>query len=197
MTPGVRLARRRAAAALALLFALAAGMPAHAQERVLRLEPADTVIRFRVKARAHQVLGTMPLEAGEVRFDVTTGAASGEIVMDPSRADTGVEMRNRTMRDEVFETGKYPRMVFRPRAIVGSLPEVGRAELRLEGTFEIHGGEHELALPVSAEVGDGRLHATTTFEIPYVAWGLKNPGNHMLKVGDVVEVRIDLTGRLE
>ena len=181
----------------ALVLALAAAAPHAAAERVLSLDPATTTIRFRVKARAHQVLGTMPLESGELRFDPVTGEASGEIVMDPSRAVTGIGTRDRTMRREVFEVETHPQIVFRPERVLGEVPDQGQAEVRLDGTLSIHGGEHSLSLPVTLQAGPHGLRATTTFEIPYVAWGMRNPGNAMLRVSDTVEVKIETAGVLE
>jgi polyisoprenoid-binding protein YceI len=182
---------------LTLLLPLAMADGAAAAERTLRLDPASTTIRFRVKARAHQVLGTMPLESGELRFDSATGEAGGEIVMDPGRAETGIAMRDRTMRDEVFEVQRFPRLVFRPKSVAGEVPARGDGMVRLEGTLEIHGGEHPVELPVTIHTADAGIRATTTFVIPYVVWGMKNPGNAMLRVGDTVEVRIETSGRLE
>ena len=181
----------------AVLLALAAVAPLSAVERTLRLDPASTTIRFRVQARAHQVVGTMPLVSGELRFDDSTGAASGEIVMDPAKAVTGIGKRDRTMRAVVFEVERYPVVVFRPREVVGEVPEQGESQVRLEGTLAIHGGEHALSLPVTVQAGGTGIRATTTFEIPYVAWGMTNPGNAMLRVSDTVEVRIEMRGTLE
>ena len=177
------------AVAVCLLLALPAA--AAAAERTLHLDPAKTTIRFRVKARAHQVLGTMPLVSGELRIDTTTGAASGEVVMDPGRAETGVQMRDRTMRTEVFEVERYPLLVFRPQEVSGEIPEAGEGRVQLVGVLEIHGGEHPVTLPVALQASPEGLRAGTTFTIPYVEWGMHNPGNAMLRVDDTVEVRIE------
>ena len=189
--------RSRPALPALLLLALAAASPIAAAERTLRLDPAATTIRFRVQARAHQVVGTMPLVSGEVRFDPATGAAGGRIVMDPAKAVTGIGKRDRTMRAVVFEVERFPLVVFTPRAVTGEVPEQGEGEVRLEGTLAIHGGEHTLSLPVTVDAGAAGIRATTTFEVPYVAWGMTNPGNAMLRVADTVEVRIETSGTLQ
>jgi polyisoprenoid-binding protein YceI len=77
------------------------------------------------------------------------------------------------------------------------VPAAGEATVRLEGTLDIHGGEHPVTLPVELQATGDRLRATTTFVIPYVSWGMKNPGNAMLNVADTVEVRIETSGRLD
>jgi polyisoprenoid-binding protein YceI len=180
-----------------LLLALGAGQALVAAERSLRLDPATTSIRFRVKARAHQVLGTMPLEAGELRFDPDTGEAGGEIVMDPTRAVTGIQRRDRTMRQQVFEVERFPRIVFHPERVEGEVAREGTSELRLDGTLSIHGTEHTVSLPVTVRSGSGGIRAVAVFEIPYVAWGMRNPGNALLRVDDTVEVRVEAAGVLE
>jgi polyisoprenoid-binding protein YceI len=185
----------RSVVALVGIFASVASLGA--AERTLRLDPATTTIRFRVKARAHQVLGTMPLVNGELRFDPETGTASGEIVMDPARAETGVQMRDRTMREEVFEVDRYPLLVFRPQRVAGEVPDEGLGRVQLEGTLAIHGSEHALTLPVALEATAEGIRASTTFSIPYVEWGMRNPGNAMLRVSDTVEVKIETSGVLE
>jgi polyisoprenoid-binding protein YceI len=143
------------------------------------------------------VLGTMPLESGIVRFDLDTGEASGEIVMDPLRAQTGIQRRDRTMREVVFEVVRFPRVVFRPESVAGSALGGGKSELQLHGTVAIHGTEHAITLPVAVESGPDGIRATTTFEVPYVAWGMRNPGNAVLNVDDTVEVKIETAGVLE
>ena len=187
----------RALRSLALCLALVWPAAAAAAPQTFRLDPAKTAIRFRVKARAHQVLGTMPLVSGELRFDTATGEASGEIVMDPVRAETGIQMRDRTMRTEVFEVDRYPRMVFRPQRVAGEVPESGPGRIQLEGVLDIHGGEHAVTLPVALDAGADGIRASATFTIPYVEWGMKNPGNAMLRVDDTVEVRIEASGVVE
>ena len=198
VTAAGRQGRRRSLRALALAaLALASAATAGAAERSLRFDAAATTIHFRVKARAHQVLGNMPLVSAELRFDPETGAASGEIVMDPSRATTGVQMRDRTMRDEVFEVAQFPQIVFRPERVVGEVPAEGEGRVQLEGTLVIRGDEHPLTLAVALKADAGGILASTTFVIPYVEWGMKNPGNQLLRVADTVEVKIDAAGVLE
>ena len=42
-----------------------------------------------------------------------------------------------------------------------------------------------------------RMHATMAFEIPYVAWGMKDPSNFILKVGKSVHMTIETAGPLQ
>ena len=60
-------------------------------------------------------------------------------------------------------------------------------EVEVHGKIRIHGADHEMALHFRVGA-DGT--ASTHFTIPYVQWGMKNPSNFLLKVGDKVEIEV-------
>ena len=49
---------------------------------------------------------------------------------------------------------------------------------------------HELTIPITVDAGDGQYTASTTFSVPYVKWGMKNPSTFFLRVSDKIEVSI-------
>ena len=67
----------------------------------------------------------------------------------------------------------------------------------MHGVLALHGSEHELSVPVTGEIAGDRWHGTGAFKIPYVEWGLKSPSNFFLKADPVVEVEVELAGRVE
>jgi hypothetical protein len=69
--------------------------------------------------------------------------------------------------------------------------------LKLHGMFKIHGSDHELTMEVQAKAEPNRMTAEITFDVPYVAWGMKNPSNLILKVGKTVQVAIHANTALE
>jgi polyisoprenoid-binding protein YceI len=66
----------------------------------------------------------------------------------------------------------------------------GESPLQLSGILKLRGEEHELMLATTVTRSGGQLTASTHFMIPYVDWGLKNPGGLLLRVGN--QVQIDL-----
>src|SRR5688572_14627769 len=96
---------------IAFLIASVQLAPAlHAESWVYRLDPATTKVTFLLDAFMHKVHGSAPLLRGEVRFD-DSGQASGEIVVDATKAETGSEGRDKDMHAKVLESSKFGEIV--------------------------------------------------------------------------------------
>jgi polyisoprenoid-binding protein YceI len=173
--------------------------PLHAESWVYRLDPATTKVTFLLDAFLHKVHGSAPLVRGEVRFD-DSGQASGEIVVDATRAETGSEGRDKDMHAKVLESAKFGEIVLAIDGFEGRFDPAAPGQVRVSGRFKIHGAEHPLSLDMKlAPEGTGaekKLGATTSFTVPYVEWGMKDPSRAFLRVGKVVEVTIDAHGSL-
>ncbi|HEX5042794.1 MAG TPA: YceI family protein [Candidatus Polarisedimenticolaceae bacterium] len=162
----------------------------------LALSPKDTKVTFTLDATAHTVHGTVPLTSGTIHFDPASGRASGEIVLDLARAQTGNQGRDEDMHAKVLESGRYPRAVFRLQRIQGTLRPTGTSEIVLQGTLLFHGAEHPLEIPARVTTTGNHVRADGHLTIPYVAWGLRDPSKFVLRVGKSVEVRVEVEGDL-
>jgi len=170
---------------------------ARAQETVVTFDAASTKVEFTLGATLHTVHGTFQLKRGQVRFDPSTGQASGEIAIDATSGNSGSEDRDKKMHNEILESEKYPEIVFVPSHVQGAVPAQGNAKVEVAGVLRLHGQEHPTTLVISVErAGERELSTTTQFGIPYVKWGLKNPSTFLLHVSDTVEVEIQATGRV-
>ena len=173
--------------------------PLHAESWVYRLDPATTKVTFLLDAFMHKVHGSAPLVRGEIRFD-DSGQASGEIVVDATQASTGSEGRDKDMHAKVLESSSYAEIVLALDGFEGKFDPAAPSRVTVEGRFRIHGAEHPLTLEMSlTPEGAGAektLGATTTFTVPYVEWGMKDPSKAFLRVGKVVDVTIDARGAL-
>lgn len=180
------------------LLALAAfALPACAAEYSLDLKPADTKVRFSVDSTLHTVHGTFALKSGEIVFDTVSGKASGRVVVDVASGSSDSDARDSRMHAVVLESKKFPEAVFVPDRIDGQLAIPGSSAVKLHGVFTLHGAPHEMTIDVQTSGTRGQFHAALDFDIPYVAWGLKDPGNFMLKVNKIVKMSIETTGALE
>jgi polyisoprenoid-binding protein YceI len=176
---------------------LLTSLPLAAAEEGIELDPARTAISFTLGDVLHTVHGTFKLKRGAVKFNSSTGAASGEIVVDVASGNSGNGGRDKRMHKEILESARYPDAVFKPDHVSGDLALHGESQLDLHGNFQIHGAAHELTLHFRAEVKNGEVSASTGFLIPYVQWGMKYPSNFLLRVSDKVELNVQAAGRLQ
>ena len=197
--------RLSASAALRFAFGLAVlggaiaaidAAPAVAADKVLTLDPAACALTFLLDTTFHEVHGTMKVKGGSIRFDPSTGAASGEITVDATSAETGNGRRDKTMHGDILESAKFPAIVFKVERVEGALPGATPGDLKLHGVMSMHGGVHPVVMPASVRIEAGTVHAEAHLSVPYVEWGLKDPSFLFIRAEKTVEVTITAQGRL-
>jgi polyisoprenoid-binding protein YceI len=180
-----------------LLAATASPRPqTNSSDIVLRVDPAQSKIHWTLGATAHTVHGTFSLKRGNLHINPATGKAGGEIAADATSGESGNDSRDKKMHKEVLESARFTEIVFRPDHLEGAVSPKGSSSVQLHGTFAIHGGEHELTVPVQAELNGGHWKGTAKFSVPYANWGLKNPSGFLLKVDPAVEIELELSGNV-
>jgi len=142
----------------------------------------------------HTVHGTFKLKRGTIHFDDATGQASGELVVDATSGDSGSKARDGKMHKEILESQKFPEIIFTPQRFKGTLMPSGKSHLDVDGQFTIHGETHPMTLAIEADFGHGTT-ADTSFDVPYVKWGMKNPSTFILRVNDKVQISIHAVAR--
>src|SRR6266852_3877324 len=188
-----------APATLAVLSALpqhAAPQPP-ASEIVLRLDPAQSMVHWTLGSTVHTVHGSFAFKKGTLRLDTSTGKASGEIAVDATSGNSGNDSRDKKMHNEVLESARYAEVIFRPDRVEGKIAPQGVITVQVHGLFVLHGSEHELTVPVQADLAGDRWTASAKFNVPFIDWGLKNPGNFFLRVDHAVGIELDLKGSLQ
>jgi polyisoprenoid-binding protein YceI len=175
------------------------GQLAQAQNRSMKvvLDPAQTEIHWKLSG-LHPVHGTFKLKSGEFLFNPKTGMAEGEILVDATTGESGNAARDKRMQDEVLESNRYPAIFYHPTEIKGPFKAgEGTQDLTAEGTFNIHGADHPLELPVKVQISADTVTATTRFTVPYVEWGMKNPSRFLLRVSKQVEIEVSAKGTIK
>jgi polyisoprenoid-binding protein YceI len=168
--------------------------PVAVQQIVLGLDPAQTKVHWTLDSSVHTVHGTFALKSGAVHFDPESGKAGGEVVVFTTSGDSGNRSRDEKMHKEVLESSKYPDVAFHPTQVEGKVARNGDSDVKLHGILVLHGAEHELIVPVHAQLGAGQWNGTAKFEVPFIKWGLKDPSNWLLKVKPVVQVDVEMAG---
>jgi polyisoprenoid-binding protein YceI len=129
-----------------------------------------------------------------VHFDPESGKAGGEIVVYAASGDSGNSSRDARMHKEVLQSEKYPDALFHPEQVEGKVARTGASEVKLHGVLVLRGQEHEIIVPVRAQLTADRWTGTASFPVPYIEWGMKDPSNWLLKVKPVVNVELEMGG---
>ena len=164
------------------------------KEIALSVEPSRSQVHWSVESTLHAVHGTFAVKSGAFQLDPSTGKSSGEIIVSAESGESGNSSRDEKMHNDVLEVGTYPDVIFRPTQLDGKFSTSGGSDITVHGAFVLHGGSHDIAVPVHAEFYGSSWKGSGKFEVPYIQWGLKNPSNFLLKVQPLVEVDLDLAG---
>jgi polyisoprenoid-binding protein YceI len=116
------------------------------------------------------------------------------VIVDVTSGESGSRARDRRMHKDILESSRYPDAVFAPDHFDGHFGPEGSVDLQVHGVFKIPGTEHEVTFPMRIEMQGEQVTATMHFVVPYVKWGMKNPSNFLLRVGDKVQIEIRTSG---
>jgi len=178
-------------------------LPQHAAPRVpasdvvFALDVAQSKVTWSLGTTFHTVHGSFALKKGTLRLDPATGKASGEIIVDAASGKSGNDSRDKKMHKEVLESGRYAEVVFRPDRVEGKIAPQGTSTVQVHGILVLHGSEHELTVPVQAELAADHWTGNAKFSVPFIDWGLKNPSTFFNKVNHAVEIDLELKGSLQ
>lgn len=181
---------------IAIVALLVSCAPLLGQQAQVTLNPALSHVTWTLGATLHNVHGTFKLKSGSILFDPASGNASGEIVVDATSGESGNNARDNKMHKDVLESKRYQEISFFPKHVLGKLAPEGTSTLQVQGVFHIHGADHDMTLSMPVQAKGGEVTAASDFNIPYQAWGMKNPSTLFLKVENQVEVKIDAVGKL-
>lgn len=166
-------------------------------ELTLKLDPLQSRLNWTLGSTLHTVHGTFAIKSGVLRFDPVSGSAAGEFVVSSASGESGNASRDKKMHSEILESVRYPEVIFRPTKIEGQVSIQGTSEVQLQGKFRLHGSEHDLSVPVHAELTGEHWKGSARFRVPYIQWGLKSPNTFLLKADPAVEVEVELSGTLQ
>src|ERR1700682_4415788 len=168
-----------------------------ASEIVLGIDPAKSKVHWTLGSAVHTVHGSFAFKKGTLQLDTSTGKARGEIIVDATSGNSGNDSRDKKMHIEVLESARYGEFIFRPDRVEGKITLPGTFTVQVHGLLVLHGSEHELTVPVQAELAGDHWTGSAKFNVPFIDWGLKNPGNFFLKVDHAVQIELELKGSLQ
>jgi len=186
-----------AAAALALLGASA---PARAASTAFLLtRPGQAEVRFAVEAPLDTIGGLAYGVLGAAQLDQETSATTARLVVDLTSFRTGIELRDEDLRDQFFETSRFPNAVLEVKQVQwAQKPAPGAAA---QGTafasLNLHGVSKQFTAPITAKLGerDGHpaIHVRATFDLKLSDFNIQRPRRLFLKLGDTAHVTFEGT----
>jgi polyisoprenoid-binding protein YceI len=177
-------------------YSTALAVSSGAQDAVLELDPANTLISYTLKGWPHISQGTFKLQKGVVRIDPATGKATGSVIVDANSVASGSHMRDGETRNSILETGRYPTINFNPQQVEGQRVRQGDFPIKAHGTLMLHGAAHEVTIEMVVRPAGDDFTATGHFAVPYVAWGMKNPSILMFRCADTVDIDVSAHGHV-
>jgi polyisoprenoid-binding protein YceI len=171
---------------------LALAFVAQAQA-VFNIDASESRAAFTLPDVLHTVRGSFKVKRGSIQFD-PSGVASGEIVVDAATGESGNGARDKRMHQNILESQKFPEIVFVPTRVRSTVNATRESKLEIDGTFTIHGASHPLTAAAVVNASAGHVEAKVHFAVPYVAWGMKNPGTLFLRCAESVDIDLDASG---
>jgi len=179
----------------ATLFLLAATCVAGEPEALhYRVVSAGSELRWELPATLHTVHGTAPQVEGTVDAEPTPGGEwriRSRIAAAASAMATGNASRDRTMREKVLETDRFPEIVFESRRIVADLARFRpgqRFTVEVSGDLTVHGKALPVRLPVDVEVLSDHAVLSGSFPLSWKAYDLADPSFGIIRVREPLKV---------
>jgi polyisoprenoid-binding protein YceI len=179
-------------AVLCLLGSAVLPSVSRAQAPVFAVTPEDSSIKFNVKASV-AINGNFDKWDAALTFtspDVSTGVL--DIKIQAASVDTGSGMKNGKLKGkDFFDVDQNPLITFHSTKLV----QTGPNAVEVDGDFTIRGATkpEKLTFTVTgAGTGSGAITGTMTFDRK--DYGM-NKGIPFVKIGDHVDVTVDLKGK--
>jgi polyisoprenoid-binding protein YceI len=196
------LTRRRSAVAPALAAALAL-CPAAAR-------PADTppfrVVRGEIRVICPLTVGglfetkTTAISGTVSRDTASPGALGGELRVDLSRLDTGIELRNTHLREKYLEVARgaeFATAVLSAVRLDKADAPTFRGQTPFTGTLLLHGTRRPVAGQAEIHPEGNEVHVVASFSVRLDDYGIAPPRYLGVGVKNEVQVKVSLVAAPE
>lgn len=132
-------------------------------------------------------------------FDVDPAkliSAKGKVTIDLRTLDTGIDLRNKHMRENHLHTDSFPNAVFSLDSISGdgTLSAEAPMSLAIHGQMTIHGVTKSITTPATlSAVGAHGMRIQAEFPLKITEYGIPRPEFLFLKLAEEVRIVVDLS----
>lgn len=173
---------------------------ANAHARSYQLNPkAKNRVEFHSKATLESFSGKAKSITAE--FDVepeNLAATRGKVTVDLRSLDTGIDMRNKHMRENHLHTDSFPSAIFNVDSLrMLSSPRTGTDSVAVYGVMTIRGVSQATAargvVTTQPGSGEGARRFEAEFPLKITDFGIPRPEFLFLKLAEEVKIVVDLT----
>ncbi len=177
-----------------------------ASAETFRITPGKpNLVRFESKAPLESFDGSTRQVQGHVRFDPSNLGESIEVrvEVDLASVDTGIEIRDRHMRENHLETDKHPTAVFtggQVRDASRSTLAAGQSvEFEIEGVLSLHGVDKTMRAPIKMTLegsdGGAQLRVHATFRVKLSDHDIARPKFLIMKLDEIQRLTVELVAK--
>lgn len=163
-----------------------------------KVVPAGSTLRWELPATLHTVQGRVPTFHGTVDAEPTAEGKwtiRARIAVAADGMVTGNNRRDRTMREKVLETGKFPEIVFETKSVeadLGKLQPGQNFSAQVAGELTAHGKALAVLLPVDVYVFADHVLLAGSFPLHWKQYGMNDPSFGVVKVKEPMTVSFRL-----
>lgn len=184
----------RGSVGLVLLWYCELVPAANAATTRFAVDPSSVSVRFVSTASIETVVGKTTQLRGWLQLDPQQlGTATAEFAVPLAALQTGNRLRDREMREDYLETGKFPEARFVVRRLSGAthLQSGTVAHVEAQGTFSVHGVSRPITVPVKLNSqATGHMTLEAHFPIRLSDYGIERPQFILLRLADTVQLTV-------
>jgi polyisoprenoid-binding protein YceI len=163
---------------------------AEAEGNLVKFVSSATLESF--EGKTSNVQGRVTLDPAELGSHLEI-----EVEVDLRSLDTGIELRNRHMRENHLETERFPTARFEGAEIVegaGSALAPGTTvTIQVEGNLALHGVSKTVRIPLELTHDGTNLRIVSHFPVALSDHEIARPKFLIMRLGDVQQVTVDVT----
>ncbi len=167
----------------------------------MTLEPVKGKTHFIAVGRpsALKINGTGHGPAGDLKLEKIGDSyvLNGEALMDLSSLDTGIEMRDRHMKEKYLEVEKFKqaKLVFKDVKLPSDKVSKG-GEVEVNATLDLHGQQKPMPVSMVLEVKNGLVKTIAKFKVKLSEFNISIPTFSGITVADEVNITTETEVKL-
>ncbi len=156
-------------------------------------EKANSV-RFISEAPVEQIEGVTDAIDGYILWEKNNPLSKSEFYfqVDLNTIDTGIELRNRHMRENYLETDNFRYAVYKGEITsIDTLDNVSAFQVVVEGLINLHGEDQQYKITGAVHKEGKTLKVSSDFEISLSAHKIMVPKLMFMKISEIIHIELD------